>query len=66
MPSSVWACVHVAVFNTLLLLVVTSHGRAMLSDPGIVPLPKTRFDKRPTHNPAKLNTVLLGKFFLKG
>ncbi len=35
---SLWGVLHVVVFNTILFLALMAHTRAMLSDPGIVPL----------------------------
>lgn len=44
MESGFWGFLHALVFNLLLLNIVLSHLRAMLSDPGIVPFPKTALD----------------------
>jgi len=35
---SVWGAVHLLLYNTLLFLAVFAHLRAMLTDPGIVPI----------------------------
>uniref|UniRef100_A0A914XE78 Palmitoyltransferase n=1 Tax=Plectus sambesii TaxID=2011161 RepID=A0A914XE78_9BILA len=35
---SLWGVLHVVLFNTILFLGLMAHARAMLSDPGIVPL----------------------------
>lgn len=37
---SMWGALHIVFFNTLLLLTIVSHGRTMLTDPGIVPISK--------------------------
>ena len=42
--SSLWAYVHVAVFNICLVLALWAHGKASFGDPGVVPLPKTHID----------------------
>uniref|UniRef100_A0A1I7Z0S6 Palmitoyltransferase n=1 Tax=Steinernema glaseri TaxID=37863 RepID=A0A1I7Z0S6_9BILA len=39
-PDSPLGAIHVAVFNTLLFLALVAHTRAMLTDPGIVPINK--------------------------
>ncbi|KAH7660435.1 DHHC zinc finger domain containing protein, partial [Aphelenchoides avenae] len=45
---SLWGAVHVFAFNTILVLAAVSHLRAMLTDPGIVPVDsKNRF--APSH-----------------
>ncbi|GMT00531.1 hypothetical protein PENTCL1PPCAC_22705 [Pristionchus entomophagus] len=40
-----WAPVHIIIFNIILFLVVVSHSRTMLADPGIVPLNKSSEEK---------------------
>jgi len=35
---SLWGIVHLSMFNLLLFMAVLAHARAMLTDPGIVPL----------------------------
>ncbi|KAK5893196.1 hypothetical protein CgunFtcFv8_006091 [Champsocephalus gunnari] len=41
---SVWCTVHGSVFNLILLLLLACHAKAVLSDPGTVPLPETAMD----------------------
>lgn len=38
------------VFNTIVFLMTVSHLRAVLSDPGIVPIPKTSMDFSDIHS----------------
>lgn len=37
---SIWGAFHIALFNTLIFLTLFSHGRTMLTDPGVVPILK--------------------------
>ncbi|WKX90464.1 hypothetical protein Q1695_009369 [Nippostrongylus brasiliensis] len=37
---SLWGAFHIAVFNTLIFMTLFSHGRTMLTDPGVVPILK--------------------------
>ncbi|XP_037957077.1 palmitoyltransferase ZDHHC3-A-like isoform X2 [Teleopsis dalmanni] len=39
MQASIWAPLHVMLFNTVVFLLSTSHLKAVLSNPGTVPLP---------------------------
>lgn len=41
---SLWGAFHVAIFNTVLFMLLMSHARAVFSDPGIVPLPQSSLD----------------------
>ncbi|XP_030320944.1 palmitoyltransferase ZDHHC3-like isoform X1 [Calypte anna] len=41
---SPWCPVHAAAFNLIVLLLLASHARAVLADPGLVPLPDTAID----------------------
>lgn len=50
MSDSLWAPLHVILFNTLILLLIFAHIRAMCSDPGIVPLPQSRMDFSDMHS----------------
>nr|XP_054760803.1 palmitoyltransferase ZDHHC7-like [Lytechinus pictus] len=44
MSSSLWGAVHALIFNCIVLCLTVAHLRAVLSDPGIVPLPTTAID----------------------
>ncbi|XP_003740539.1 palmitoyltransferase ZDHHC3 [Galendromus occidentalis] len=44
MSDSLWAYVHVTVFNVCLAFALWAHGKASFGDPGVVPLPKTHID----------------------
>jgi len=50
MGDSLWGSLHVVLFNTVIFLLFLSHARAVLSDPGIVPLPKHRIDFSDSHS----------------
>ncbi|XP_041373171.1 palmitoyltransferase ZDHHC3-like [Gigantopelta aegis] len=50
MAYSLWGAFHVVVFNTILFLLIISHLRAVLSDPGIVPLPTANIDFSDMHS----------------
>lgn len=43
---SLWGVAHVILFNVVLLLALVSHFRAMVTDPGIVPINKNTMIKR--------------------
>lgn len=49
MGDSLWGSVHAVLFNTIVLLLFMAHGRAVFSDPGIVPLPQNRIDFSDDH-----------------
>ncbi|XP_034943900.1 palmitoyltransferase ZDHHC7 [Chelonus insularis] len=49
MQDSLWGPFHVIFFNTILLLLMMSHLKAICSDPGVVPLPQTRMDFSDIH-----------------
>ncbi|CAI5438780.1 unnamed protein product [Caenorhabditis angaria] len=40
--NSYWTLIHGAVFNVLLVFSLIAHAKAMLTDPGVVPISKTR------------------------
>nr|XP_025967324.1 palmitoyltransferase ZDHHC3-like isoform X2 [Dromaius novaehollandiae] len=42
--SGLWCPFHAVAFNLVVLLLLASHGRAVLADPGVVPLPATAID----------------------
>ena len=50
MPNSYWGLFHIMVFNIIIILLFISHFRAVLSDPGIVPLPSNRIDFSDLHS----------------
>jgi len=54
MPSfflSLWGVVHAVLFNSVLILALISHSRAMLTDPGIVPLSRNGWTGHITRRP---------------
>lgn len=52
---SLWGVFHVVIFNLILFLLLFSHTRAMISDPGIVPLPRTQLDFSELRSVNRLN-----------
>ena len=50
-----WGAFNVVLYNTVVFLMVISHLRAVLSDPGIVPLPKNSLDFSDMHSGNKKN-----------
>jgi hypothetical protein len=42
---SLWGAFHVLAFNSVLFLAFLAHLRAMITDPGIVPMNKNRYKK---------------------
>ncbi|KAK0045948.1 palmitoyltransferase ZDHHC7 [Biomphalaria pfeifferi] len=50
MTESLWGAFCVVFFNTIVLLMTVSHLRAVLSDPGVVPIPKTSMDFSDIHS----------------
>uniref|UniRef100_A0A0L8HF72 Palmitoyltransferase n=1 Tax=Octopus bimaculoides TaxID=37653 RepID=A0A0L8HF72_OCTBM len=50
MSDTLWGAVSVVIFNFIIFLAVVSHLRAVLSDPGIVPIPKTTLDFSDMHS----------------
>lgn len=46
---SLWGALNVVCFNTVVLLLSMAHMRAVLSDPGTVPLPQSRVDFSDIH-----------------
>eukprot|EP00106_Octopus_bimaculoides_P005682 XP_014773124.1 PREDICTED: palmitoyltransferase ZDHHC3-like [Octopus bimaculoides] len=53
-----WGAVSVVIFNFIIFLAVVSHLRAVLSDPGIVPIPKTTLDFSDMHSGHKSPCML--------
>lgn len=45
-----WGAFNVLVFNTIVFLMAAAHIRAVISDPGIVPLPQTSLDFSDMHS----------------
>ncbi|EAA12271.2 AGAP008493-PA, partial [Anopheles gambiae str. PEST] len=50
MPNSLWAPFHVVAFNTIVFLLAMAHLKAVLLDPGTVPLPQIRIDFSDLHS----------------
>ena len=46
---SLWGAFHVVAFNTIVLLLIMSHLKAVCSDPGVVPLLQSRMDFSDIH-----------------
>lgn len=62
---SLWGAFNVVLFNTVIFLMLISHLRAVVSDPGVVPLPKTNIDFSDMHSAAqKKDRVRHGFTFL--
>ncbi|OWF44796.1 Palmitoyltransferase ZDHHC3 [Mizuhopecten yessoensis] len=49
MSDTLWGVVNVVAFNVIIFLLTMSHMRAVVSDPGIVPLPTTGLDFSDLH-----------------
>jgi len=54
---SVWGSTNIAAFNVIVFLMIAAHLRAVLSDPGTVPLPKTSLDFSDMHSGQKMSKV---------
>ncbi|PVD27119.1 hypothetical protein C0Q70_12271 [Pomacea canaliculata] len=50
MSDTLWGAVNVVIFNTIVFLITMSHLRAVLSDPGVVPLPSASMDFSDLHS----------------
>lgn len=50
---------HVVGFNTVVFLLAMAHLKAVLTDPGTVPLPQTRLDFSDIHSSELGNWILL-------
>ena len=59
---SLWGAFNVVLFNTVIFLMLISHLRAVISDPGIVPLPKTSIDFSDMHSAQKKDRVKFTPF----
>ncbi|KFB38703.1 hypothetical protein ZHAS_00006104 [Anopheles sinensis] len=55
MPNSLWAPFHVVAFNTIVFLLAMAHLKAVLLDPGTVPLPQIRIDFSDLHSEKNYN-----------
>lgn len=53
MSDTLWGAVCVVIFNFIIFLAIVSHLRAVLSDPGIVPIPRTTLDFSDIHSGQK-------------
>ena len=49
LASSLWGTFNALLFNTIAFLAIMSHVRAVFSDPGVVPLPKSKVDFSDLH-----------------
>lgn len=47
---SIWGPIHVVSFNTVVFMLTMAHLKAVLSDPGKVPLPQSRMDFSDLHS----------------
>ena len=56
-----WGAINVVLFNLIVFMMTIAHLRAVLSDPGIVPLPKTSLDFSDIHSGKQ---SLVSDFFL--
>ncbi len=50
MDGTLWAPLHVLLFNVVVFLLLMAHSRAVFSDPGVVPLPQHRVDFSDAHS----------------
>ncbi|KAK7471768.1 hypothetical protein BaRGS_00035590, partial [Batillaria attramentaria] len=50
MSDTLWGAINVVIFNTIVFLIGMSHMRAVLSDPGVVPLPSASMDFSDMHS----------------
>lgn len=50
---SFWGPIHVVAFNTIVFMLTMAHLKAVLSDPGTVPLPQSRLDFSDLHSAKK-------------
>jgi len=60
MPETYWGLFHIIAFNVIVLMLFTSHARAVFSDPGIVPLPSNRIDFSDLHSSNEAGEPLQG------
>lgn len=47
---SLWGPINVVAFNTIIFMLAMAHLKAVLTDPGTVPLPQTRLDFSDIHS----------------
>ncbi|KAK9754871.1 DHHC palmitoyltransferase [Popillia japonica] len=57
MSNNLWGTFHTVIFNVLVLLLTISHFKAVVSDPGTVPLPQTRIDFSDIHSAETVGEV---------
>ncbi|KAG4074080.1 hypothetical protein HA402_014285 [Bradysia odoriphaga] len=50
MQNSIWGPIHAVTFNTVVFMLTMAHLKAVLSDPGKVPLPQSRLDFSDLHS----------------
>ncbi|XP_056648716.1 palmitoyltransferase ZDHHC3 isoform X2 [Diorhabda sublineata] len=50
MSDSLWGTFNVVMFNTVIFLLLISHIKAVMTDPGTVPLPQSRIDFSDMHS----------------
>ena len=55
--SSIWSAVHTVAFNVTLCFVIASHARAMLSDPGVVPVTRVPQNGGDAQQPSSTTVV---------
>lgn len=58
-----WGAFNAVIFNTIIFLASVSHLRAVLSDPGIVPLPTTGLDFSDLHAGKTMPNMVGTKYF---
>ncbi|KAK2170000.1 hypothetical protein LSH36_5g15063 [Paralvinella palmiformis] len=58
MSATLWGAFNIVAFNLVVFLMLVAHVRAVFSDPGIVPLPKTSLDFSDIHSGKKMDKFL--------
>ncbi|KAG5883404.1 hypothetical protein JTB14_031293 [Gonioctena quinquepunctata] len=51
MIDSLWGTFNVVMFNTVIFFLMIAHIKAVITDPGTIPLPQTRIDFSDIHSP---------------
>ncbi|XP_045480619.1 palmitoyltransferase ZDHHC3 [Harmonia axyridis] len=59
MVNSLWGAFNLLTFNAIIFLLCMSHIRAVLTDPGTIPLPENRMDFSDLHSNASLGCDLV-------
>uniref|UniRef100_T1JEH8 Uncharacterized protein n=1 Tax=Strigamia maritima TaxID=126957 RepID=T1JEH8_STRMM len=54
MSTSLWGAINAILFNIIVFLLVMAHLRAVLTDPGIIPLPTNSLDFSDMHSEGKI------------